>query len=96
MCTAPAALARQFLYRRLKLVVGITQKDQPQHRAGVFRGLQPGIGPPLIRRSPRAGFDVIAVMIHCFSMGLFLCHLNGEMHLQCYVVVDYCLDFSKG
>ena len=63
----PAACARQFLRRRLELVVGIAQKDQPQHRDGVFRGLQLGIGPQLIRRVPQAGFDVVAVMIHGFS-----------------------------
>ena len=66
-----AACALQFLRRRLELVVGIAQEDQPQDRDGVFRGLQLGVGPQLVRRVPQAGFDIVAVMIHNFSVEPF-------------------------
>ena len=74
----PAACTRQFLRRRLELVVGIAQKDQPQHRDGVFRGFQLGIGPQLVRRIPQAGFDIVAVMIHGFSREtVLICYLTS-------------------
>ena len=54
----------QVLGRLLKLVVGVAQKHEPQHRDGVFGGFQLGISPQLVGRGPEAGFDGVAVVIH--------------------------------
>ena len=45
-------------------MVGVAQKDEPQHGDGVFGGFQLGIGPQLVGRGPESGFDSVAVVVH--------------------------------
>ena len=51
------ALVRQLLFRHGEFVVGVAEEDQPQHRDGIFRRLQLGVGPQLVGSVPQPPFD---------------------------------------
>jgi hypothetical protein len=48
----------QRLFDLFKFVIGIAQKDQPQHRHGILRRFQLGIGAQIVGGIPQAFFDV--------------------------------------
>ena len=63
-CAARSPCPVEFLRGRRELVVGVAQEDQPQHRDGVLRRLQLGVGPQLVGRVPQALLDVGVIAGH--------------------------------
>ena len=59
-----AGTLRHFLLGLGKLVIGVTEKDQPQNWDGILGRLQLGVGSEFIRSVPEAFFKVSVICGH--------------------------------